>query len=159
MIDGGRRLVLVVTAIAVVLVGVYLALGGGRFTSVRAADPCVAREWRPTEGVQAVVEQLILSGLDGAACELNMSRESLALTLADDGQLQALAARNGIDDARLTEIFRVGLRRAVIDGQRAGALTPLTAVVAGQAIDRLNLKRVLELYRSGQLDWIGAFVP
>lgn len=157
--DAGRRLVVVVTGVAVVLVGVYLALGGGRFESVRSADPCAARTWRSPDGVQAVVEQLILSGLDGAACELQMSRESLALTLADEGQFRSLAARKGIDDARLTEIFRAGLRRAVIDGQRAGALTPLTALVAGQAIDKLDLNRVLELYRSGQLDWVGAFVP
>ncbi|HRC07422.1 MAG TPA: hypothetical protein PLV41_04335 [Miltoncostaeales bacterium] len=159
MIGAGRRLVIGVACAGIALVGLYVALGGGRFEPVRAADPCVSRQWRTPAGVQAVVEQLILSGLDGAACELNMSRESLALTLADEGEFRALSERKGIDDARLTEIFRVALRRAVIEGQRAGALTPLTVLVAGQAIDRLDLNRVLELYRSGQLDWVGAFVP
>ena len=155
----GRRLVVVVAAVGCALVAFYAVLGGGRFTPARAADPCAPRQWRSPDGVQAVLEQVILSGLDGAACELDMSRESLALTLADDGELSALAARKGIDDARLEEIFRIGLRRAVVDGQRAGAITPLTAVVAAQAINELDIATVLRVYRSGNLDWLGAFVP
>ncbi len=155
----GRRLFQGVAGAGVLLVLVYLLLGGGRFTSVRAADPCKPREWRSPAGLQAVVEQIVLSGLDGAACELQMSRESLALDLADDSSMRALAVQKGIDDARLEEILRVGLRRAVIDGQRSGALAPVTVLLAGQAIDRLDIARLLQVYRSGDLDWLSALVP
>ena len=62
------------TAAAAALVVVYLALGGASYAPAKATDPCVTRDWRQPKGVQAVAEQIVLSGLDGAACKLGVSR-------------------------------------------------------------------------------------
>lgn len=150
----GRHLVIGVAGAGVLLVALYLILGGGRYTPVAIANPCDPRPWRDPGGVQALVEQVALSALDGAACDLGMSREELALAIGDDGELAALARSKGIDDARLEAILRSGLRRAVVDAQRAEVLTPLAALVIGQAIDQMDVARLLEIYRSGDLDWV-----
>jgi hypothetical protein len=88
-----------------------------------------------------------------------MTREELALASADRSELEALGRRKGIDDARLEQILRAGLRRAVTDGERAGALEPVLALVLSGAIDRLDVGRLVDIYRSGRFDWLGAFVP
>ena len=66
------------------LPGTYLALGGGSYTTPAVADPCVTREWRNPDGLERVAEQIVLSSLDGAACDLHVSREELVLALATD---------------------------------------------------------------------------
>jgi hypothetical protein len=155
----GRRLIAAVAFAGIVLVATYVVAGGGRFEPVRSADPCDVRPWRNPSGFQAIVEQILLSGADGAACDLGMTREELILALADQGELTATMDVRGIDDARLEKALRSGLRRAVLDGQQAGAIAPAVAFVAGQAIDRIDLAGLIGAYRSGRLDWLGAFIP
>lgn len=155
----GRRIVAVLALVGAGIVGLYVALGGGRFEPVRSADPCLDRPWRSPAGIQGIFEQVGLSALDGAACDLGVTREDLALTLADQGRLEAFARSRGIDDARLAEILRVGLRRAVLDAQRAGVLEPVTVLLAGEVIDRTDIGGLIDAYRSGRFDWLGAFVP
>lgn len=152
------RLVIVTAAVGIVVILIFVLLGGGRFQPAEAADPCQTRAWRSPEGIQGVIEQVALSGLDGAACELRMTREELALAIADD-DLDRVAREKNIDDSRLEELLRTGLRRAVLDGQRSGALAPAVAFVLGQAIDQLDINRIIELYRDGDLDWIGSLIP
>lgn len=151
-------MVAAVAAAGVVLVGGYAALGGGRYSPIRPADPCAQREWRDPEGARAIVEQVALSALDGAACALGVSRERLALALADDGELAAFTRAQGIDDARLQEVLRSGLQRAIRDGLSAGAISPITALIIGEAIQRIPYDRIIAAYRSGDLDWIGALL-
>ena len=52
------------------------------------------REWRKPGDLQAVLEQVALSALDGAACELGTSREELVLALRDEKSLDAFAAEH-----------------------------------------------------------------
>ncbi|MEX2613552.1 MAG: hypothetical protein WD380_08230, partial [Gaiellaceae bacterium] len=77
-------------AVAAVLVP-YLALGGASYEPTPVADPCVVRDWRDPRGVQTVLEQVALSALDGAACELGVSREDLVLAVRDEASLDAFA--------------------------------------------------------------------
>ena len=56
----GPLLVAAVAALGILLVGVYVALGGGRYDPLAVADPCQPREWRDPEGTQAVAEQIAL---------------------------------------------------------------------------------------------------
>lgn len=158
MSGAGRRLVLWVAVAGAALVGVFLLLGGGRLAPEPGADPCVSR-WGGPSGVEEILEQIVLSGLDGAACELGLTREALALAVADQSELDALVREQGIDDARLETILRVSLRRAVLDAQRSGALNPTLALIAGAAVDRLAVGELIRVVRSGRLDWLGAFVP
>ena len=62
-------LLVAIAAVAAVVVP-YVALGGGSYEPTPVADPCVKREWRDPGDLQAVLEQVALSALDGAACEL-----------------------------------------------------------------------------------------
>ena len=71
------------TVAAVALVVAYLALGGASYAPAKVADPCATRDWREPQGVEEVAEQIALSGLDGAACELDVSREEMVLALAN----------------------------------------------------------------------------
>ena len=66
------------------LVGAYLAAGGGGYEPTPVADPCAPREWTSPEGVEEIAQQFFLSALDGAACELGVSRETLAAALATE---------------------------------------------------------------------------
>ena len=79
------------------LVVAYLALGGGDYEPTAVADPCAAREWRDPEGIEESAEQFALSALDGAACELGVSRETLAVALATPESRAEFAAEYGVE--------------------------------------------------------------
>ncbi|MQA76045.1 MAG: hypothetical protein GEU88_17215 [Solirubrobacterales bacterium] len=123
----GRGLIAAALGLAAALLVTYLALGGGDYEPTPVADPCVPREWRSPEGVEEAAAQFSLSALDGAACELHVSRETLALALATPEARQRFAAAYGIDDARLEAAVRAGLVRGIDDAERAGALSPVVA--------------------------------
>lgn len=144
-------LVGVVAVLGAGVVGAYVALGGGDYTPLTVADPCQPREWRAPEGSQEWAEQVALSALDGAACDLGISRERAALAISSEEALTRFMAERGIDDARVEEALRKGLLRAVDDGERAGAWGSLTAGALRLAIPRLPVDRLLESYREGRL--------
>ena len=60
-------LLVAIAAVAAVVVP-YAALGGGSYEPTPVADPCLKREWRKPGDLQAVLEQVALTALDGAAC-------------------------------------------------------------------------------------------
>jgi AcrR family transcriptional regulator len=115
------------TVAAVALVVVYLALGGASYAPAKVADPCAPRDWRDPQGVEEVAEQIALSGLDGAACELHVSREEMVLALANSESRERFAREHGISNERLEQLVREGLLRAIDDAERADALSPTLA--------------------------------
>jgi hypothetical protein len=121
--------VLIATALLVsaVLVGAYLAAGGSEYEPSPTADPCGAREWRSPEGIEQSAHQFALSALDGAACELGVSREELAVALATEESRADFAAERGISEDVLEQAVRAGLVRGIDDAEAAGALSPLIA--------------------------------
>lgn len=122
-----RALVLGATVAAIALVAVYLALGGGDYEPTAVADPCQEREWRDPSGIEETAQQFGLSALDGAACELAVSRETLATALASDSAREEFAAEYGIDDAELEKAVRAGVLRGIDDAEQAGVLNPVVA--------------------------------
>lgn len=100
-----RALALPVVATALVsgVLGVQVANGGGDFTPARPTPPCAHRTVTSvSSGIEGLTERLVLLGLDGAACRLHVTREALALDLAEsrtptDAQVNALRA--GLLDA------------------------------------------------------------
>jgi hypothetical protein len=114
-------------AASVALVVVYLALGGASYAPAQVADPCQIRDWRDPQGVEEVAEQIALSGLDGAACELGVSREEMVLALANSDSRAQFAREHGITGERLEELVRDGLLRAIDDAEEADALDPTLA--------------------------------
>lgn len=123
----GRSLVLAALGASVALVVAYLAAGGGDYEPTAVADPCAPREWRDPEGVEESAQQFALSALDGAACELQVSRETLAVALATPESRERFAAEYGIVDEELEAAVRAGVIRAIDDAERADALNPLVA--------------------------------
>ena len=105
----GRSLVGVAIAAATALVALYLVLGGGSYEPTPVADPCAPREWRDPHGVEESAQQFALSALDGAACKLDVSRETLAVALATPESRKEFAAAYGIGDAEFEAAVRAGV--------------------------------------------------
>jgi hypothetical protein len=146
--------------IALVLVGVYLAAGGSSYTPMKPQDPCKHRPWRNPQGIAQIAEQFSLSALDGAACELGVSRETLARALATPESRQRFMDRYGIDDAKLAGAIRAGLLRAVDDAENAGELSPFLAVPLREELQRIPIDEAIELIQNARslLDNVEGFL-
>ena len=164
----GRGLVLAALAASAALVVAYLVAGGGDYEPTAVADPCAPREWRDPGGVEEAAQQFALSALDGAACELQVSRETLAVALATPESRVEFAAEHGIDDEELEAAVRAGVVRAIDDAERADALAPLVAdglrlVAARLPVDEgiALIEDASELFdgAGGVIDEIGGLLP
>ncbi len=145
---------------AVALVGIYLAAGGASYTPEKTQDPCEQRTWRNPEGLQEIAQQFTLSALDGAACQLGVSRETLARALATPEGRERFTERYDIDDARLARAVRAGLLRAVDDAEEAGALSPLLAAPLRETLRTISLDQAIELINNAEslLDNVQGFL-
>jgi hypothetical protein len=146
----GRVLVGAAIVASLLLVGTYLAAGGSSYTVAKTQDPCKHRPWRSPQGIAQIAEQFSLSALDGAACQLGVSRETLARALATPEARQSFMDRYGISDAELARAIRAGLLRAVDDAEEAGALSPLLAGPLRETIQRIPLDRAIELLQNAR---------
>ena len=142
---GGGRLVLLSLAASAALVVGYLAAGGSGYKPTVVADPCAPREWTAPQGIDEYAQQFTLSALDGAACELGVSRETLTAALASTASREQFAADYGIDPAELEAAVHAGLVRAVDDAERAGALDPTAAVALRAVAERLPVETAIGL--------------
>lgn len=120
-------------ALAVVLVGgvlaVQLAHGGGSYDVNRPVSSCVIRPVTSVStGIDGLTEELVLTGLNAAACQLGVSREAFALQLAQSGTHT---------DAEINAL-RAGLIIAV-DTLKADGKLPRASQLAREAIDDSNL--------------------
>lgn len=147
-------------AAAVALVGIYLAAGGTSYAPAKTQNPCEQRPWRNPEGLQQIAEQFTLSALDGAACELGVSREVLARALATPESRERFGKRYDIDEAQLAKAIRAGLVRAVNDAERAGALSPLLAGPLRETLREIPLEQAIELIQNANtlLDNLQSFL-
>jgi hypothetical protein len=139
------RAIALATVAAAALVAVYLGLGGASYSPAAVADPCTAREWRGPDGPAEVAEQIVLSGLDGAACELGVSREDVVLAFANRDSLERFAREHGISQDELADLVRAGLLRAADDAERADRLDPRLGALFRGLAQRLPLDRLLDL--------------
>jgi hypothetical protein len=128
---GHNRAPLIALAASIGLIGVYVAFGGGSFTPTATADPCQARENATLES-RGTFEGIALSALDGAACQLHVSREELALALADGAATEQFAAAHGIDADDVDAAVRAALERAVDDAAAAGRIDGLEESILRQ---------------------------
>jgi hypothetical protein len=145
---------LVAIAAAAAVVGPYIALGGGSYEPAPVADPCSKREWRDPGALQAVLEQVALSALDGAACELGASREELVLALRDKRSLDAFAAEHNVSRERAERALQDGIERAVDDAEAAGALPGLVASLISRTVESVPPWLILET-----LERVQGFLP
>lgn len=146
------RLVWISILVALVLVGAYVAAGGASYRPSEVRDPCLEREWREPDGLDELGQQLALSGIDGAACKLGVTREALARALATDETRAEFLAENSISEQEFDDAVRAGLDRMVDDAEDAGEIGGLIAaglralirvIPAGEAFDLLMDARPL----------------
>lgn len=127
---------------AIGLVGTYLALGGAGYKPLEVADPC---QPRALSGERGEAEQIALSALDGAACELRVTREELALALASDEARETFLAEHYVSDETLAAAGRAGLERSVAVAEALGTISPTQAAIVGEVVERVPYERVVEL--------------
>jgi hypothetical protein len=164
----GRALILAAVGLSAALVVAYLAAGGSEYEPTPVADPCAAREWRDPEGIEESAEQFALSALDGAACELGVSRETLAVALATSESRAEFAAEYGVDEGELEAAVRAGMRRGIDDAEAAGELSPTVAAGLRAAAEQVPVDEALaviedagELFEGGGglVDGVGGLLP
>lgn len=146
----GRFLIAAAIAASLALVFAYLAAGGSSYEPAKTQDPCKPRPWRDPEGLQQIAEQFSLSALDGAACQLGVSRETLARALATPQSRERFTQRYGIDDAELARAIRAGLLRAIDDAERAGALSPLLGTPLRATVRSIPVDQAIELIKDAR---------
>ena len=142
---------LVLPLVAVLLVAAVLAVevraGGGDYVPRRPADPCVPRAVGAIPPrLEPVVEQLVLLGLDRAACRLDIPRERLVLSLADRRSLDprtVAALKAGLHDAvdrldrerRLPKVSQL-LPEVLAQAELPGFVETLIAAIPAGTVDR-----------------------
>jgi hypothetical protein len=109
------------------------------------ADPCATRDWRGPQGFQEVAEQIVLSALDGAACDLHVSREDMVLALASKDSREQFARAHGISNQRLEQLIHDGLVRSIDDAENAGALNSTLADVFRSVVANVPLDELFNL--------------
>jgi hypothetical protein len=153
-------LVGVAVVASLALVGTYLAAGGASYAPAKPQDPCENRPWRNPEGLEEIAEQFSLSALDGAACELGVTREDLARGLATPQSRERFTEVYGISEEELARAIRAGLLRAVDDAEAAGALNPLVAGPLRATLRSIPLDEAIELIENAEalLDNVESFL-
>ena len=139
---------LAAAAIAVVLAGGYALAGGTDYKPDASPDPCAPYHWPDgVSGATAIAEQVGLSALGGAACDLGVSREELTLAFADQGRLDAFEKKHGFSQGRVDEAARSGLNRAVDEGEQSGAFNSVEAFVLHAAIGLAPIDKLISYVR------------
>jgi len=132
----------VVAALCAVTVGLLIverSSGAAGYGSRRPASACAAAtDPFPGTGLDATLQRIVLSGLNGAACELGTTREELVLSLAP---------KSGFDDVHwdrptAERALRSGFDRAIDDAEARRSLpgwaaAALRLVVRNAPIDLL----------------------
>lgn len=143
-----KRLALPLIAVLLVaaVLGVQVAAGGGQYAPLQPADPCTPHPVAPvTPQLEPLAAQIVLLGLDNAACRLGISRERLVLALADPRSLAP-----GADGA-----LRAGLRDAVRRLDRAHRLPKISQLLP-QVLDQAHLpgiaKTLIDAIPAGIVD-------
>ncbi len=115
------------------VIGLQVKNGGGDFVPSASGDPCNPRQVQSVAaGIDGLSEEIVLLGLDGAACRLGLSREALLLDLAQNRRPP------GTVDA-----VRAGLTGAVDRLQQRRRL-PKASVLAKEAVQLSNLSGLVK---------------
>jgi hypothetical protein len=165
-----NRLALPLVAVLLVaaVLGVQVAAGGGQYAPLRSANPCTPRPLGSSAvQLEPLAEQIVLLGLDNAACRLGISRERLVLALADPRSLAAGAPgalKAGLRDAvsrldrehRLPKVSKLlpealdhtqlpGIAKTIIDAVPAEIIDSAlpTAPLLRRTVDELDVNRLV----------------
>jgi hypothetical protein len=128
--------------VALVVAGVALVASevvqGSNKRSAAIANPCAQRAPFPGSGLDALVQRVVLNGLDGAACRLGTSRERLVLALAGDS-----SQRLPNDKATIDAAVRAGLLRALDDAVARGDVPAFLAPLVRRVVQSAPLDQLI----------------
>jgi hypothetical protein len=125
------RAPLIALAASVGLIAVYLAFGGATYDPAQVASPCDQRDQALLEE-RDLFETIALSSLDGAACELGVTREELTVALGSEEATQEFADAHDIDSDDVDNAVRAGLERSVDDAAAAGKVDGVEETILRQ---------------------------
>ena len=143
-------------AVAAVLVP-YLALGGGSYEPAAVADPCAARAERSPDGLSEVLEEIVLSGLDSAACELGVSREELVLAVRSEDALESFADEQGLSQDEVEQAVQEGLVAGIDKAEEDGSLSGFVGSLARRAVESVSVWELLDAL--DKLQSLGGLLP
>ena len=121
-----------IAVVALILVGATVSSSAdtGEFV---AEDPCTAApDQFPGDGLDASVQRIALSALNGAACELGTTRERLVLSLDPNSSFDDV----DWDHDTMEQALRDGAHRAIDDANDRDAIPGLVAAALGFVVDR-----------------------
>lgn len=141
-----NRTVALVAGIALCAgVGAFLVIersaGAGSYGTRSYVDPCSAPDdpFPQGKGVDGSLQRIVLSGLNGAACELGTSREALVLSFAPDSGVADVTW----DRPTAERAVRKGFQRAIDDSEDRGSLPGWAAATLRFAVDRAPIDWLL----------------
>jgi hypothetical protein len=124
---------------ALTLLAVELAQGARDFGELAVENPCTATVSDTGEGLDATAQQILLDGLNGAACELGTTREQLVLSFEPE-----LGADIPWDRETIERAVRSGLLRSVDEAEDRGSIGGLSATLLREVIERAPLDLLIE---------------
>lgn len=124
---------------AALLVALEFANGAADAGALAIRDPCSPRPAYPGQGLDAVLQRIVLDGLDGAACELGASREELVLSLSPRSGAQVRW-----DDGTIERAVRAGLLGAIDDAEQRGSLNGIVAALLRQLVQRAPVRWLID---------------
>jgi MFS family permease len=130
-----------VGVVAVVLFAVELTNGARDVGEFAAVDPCTAPpDTYPGSGLDAVVQRIGLSALNGAACELGTTRERFVLSLDPNSGYDDVSW----DEETAEQALRAGAHRAIDDADERDSLPGLVASALRFVVDRAPIGWLIE---------------
>ncbi len=124
---------------AAVLIAIELVNGALTYGESTVADPCAQREQFAGEGFQASLQRIVLDGLDGAACELNTTREELVLSVDPE-----LGRDVDWDRQTLERAVRSGLLESIDAAEERGGIGGLEARILRELVERAPLDVLIQ---------------
>jgi hypothetical protein len=141
------KFAVIACVVALIPVGINVAAGGLHYTPTASGNPCDPYTWKPTHSTDDVLSQAAVSALDGAACKLNVSSETLGLALSSQSELDQFQREQGLTKSQIDDAARAGLLQAVDDGERSGQIGGIEAFALRLAARAVPVDRLLELVR------------
>jgi hypothetical protein len=129
-----RQALLVLAALgaaAVALLAVELGRGALDYGEGTVANPCTAKVSFAGSGLDATVQRIALDALNGAACELGVTREDLVLSLDPNRP-----KRVKWDQKTIERAVRSGLLQSVDQAEQRGQIGGLTATALRTLVER-----------------------
>jgi hypothetical protein len=137
--------------------------GGDSYRPAKVQSPCLARP--STSGSlngaddQAVLQRIVLVGLDRTACSIGASREDLVLAVTSEPELDALLTRLKVPRARFDSVLRGAIVAAVRQtGSTGGLSTDLSSFLIS-AVGVVPVDRLLDVVQGRDTSCISLPFP